>query len=118
MLSVHYVSLVGDSPMSFVPGIVGMRRKLYDHTAGLLCLHEFTSQPPLPALRRMFRFGISRCFLFFHFCFQEAVPAGAELCGGGDMALSIADTINKLRDGDEDAAVYKRDLGELMLRPL
>lgn len=49
---------------------------------------------------------------------QEAVPAGAELCGGDEMAHSIAASIDALTAGDESAAVFKRDIGELMLRPL
>lgn len=34
------------------------------------------------------------------------------------MAASIHDTIGRLVDGDESAAVFKRDIGELILRPL
>ena len=34
------------------------------------------------------------------------------------MAASISRSIARLVDGDEDAAVFKRDIGELMLRPL
>lgn len=50
--------------------------------------------------------------------FQEAVPAGVELCGGGGMAVSIAKSIDRLIEGDEEAAVFKADLGDLLLRPL
>lgn len=48
---------------------------------------------------------------------QGAVPAGAELCGEG-MAESISASIDALLDGDASAAVFKRDIGELMVRPL
>lgn len=59
------------------------------------------------------------CFLRLSLLFfQDAVPAGVELCGGGEMALSIANSIDRLIDGDEKAAVFKSDLGELMVRPL
>lgn len=49
---------------------------------------------------------------------QDAVPAGVELCGGGDMAASIGRSLGRLVDGDEGGAVFKPDLGELMVRPL
>lgn len=47
---------------------------------------------------------------------QEAVPAGAELCGGGEMAESISSTIGALIEGDESAAIFKKNPGELMVR--
>lgn len=50
--------------------------------------------------------------------FQEAVPAGAELCGDDEMTKSIAASIDALTDGDASAAVFDRNVGELMLRPL
>ena len=34
------------------------------------------------------------------------------------MAVSIAKSIDRLVDGDEEAAVFRADLGELMIRPL
>lgn len=34
------------------------------------------------------------------------------------MAVSIAKSIDRLIDGDEEAAVFKAELGELMVRPL
>ena len=34
------------------------------------------------------------------------------------MAVSIAKSIARLVDGEESAAVLKRDIGERMLRPL
>lgn len=34
------------------------------------------------------------------------------------MAASIGSSIARLVDGDVDAAVFKRGIGELMLRPL
>lgn len=34
------------------------------------------------------------------------------------MAVSIGSSIARLVDGDESAAVFKRDIGQLMLRPL
>lgn len=52
-----------------------------------------------------------------YFC-QGAVPAGVELCGGDDVIHSIAASFDALTDGDESAAVFNRDIGELMLRPL
>ena len=62
-------------------------------------------------------FHAFRIFRLIIFC-QGAVPAGAELCGGGDMAASIDVSLSRLVDGDEDAAIFKRDIGELLLRPL
>lgn len=55
---------------------------------------------------------------FVTFFSQGAVPAGVELCGGGEMASSIARSMDRLIDGDEEAAIFKSDLGELMVRPL
>lgn len=49
---------------------------------------------------------------------QGAVPAGAELCGGDDMARSVSASVDALIGGDASAAVFKRDIGELMVRPL
>lgn len=49
---------------------------------------------------------------------QEAVPAGATLCGDALLAQSISATIGRLIDGDETAAVLKCDPGEFMVRPL
>ncbi|CAM9338597.1 unnamed protein product [Ectocarpus sp. 8 AP-2014] len=49
--------------------------------------------------------------------FAGAVPAGAELCGGMDMAMSIHDSLERLKAGDESAAIFKTDVGELMVRP-
>ncbi|CAB1104024.1 CPO-like [Ectocarpus sp. CCAP 1310/34] len=60
--------------------------------------------------------GDSRVWAGLHF--EEAVPAGAELCGGDEIAVSIAASIDALTAGDESAAVFKRDVGELVLRPL
>lgn len=52
------------------------------------------------------------------FCFpQGAVPAGAELCGGG-VAESISASIDAPLGGNASATVFKRDIGELMVRPL
>lgn len=48
---------------------------------------------------------------------QGAVPAGVELCGGDEMARSIHDSFERLKAGDESAAVFKKDVGELMIRP-
>ncbi|CAN0194683.1 unnamed protein product [Scytosiphon promiscuus] len=60
--------------------------------------------------------GESRYWGGMHF--EGAVPAGAELCGGDGMAKSISASIDALVAGDESAAVFKRDLGELTIRPL
>ncbi|CAM9889716.1 unnamed protein product, partial [Ectocarpus sp. 6 AP-2014] len=60
--------------------------------------------------------GDTRVWAGLHF--EEAVPAGAELCGGDEIAVSIAASIDALTAGDESAAVFKRDVGELVLRPL
>ncbi|CAM9676919.1 unnamed protein product, partial [Hapterophycus canaliculatus] len=60
--------------------------------------------------------GDSRYWGGMHF--QGAVPAGFELCGGDGMAKSISASIDALVAGDESAAVFKRDLGELKVRPL
>eukprot|EP00752_Nemacystus_decipiens_P008074 g7217.t1 len=60
--------------------------------------------------------GQSRVWGGMHF--EGAVPAGAELCGGGGMAESISNSIDALLGGDASAAVFKRDAGELMVRPL
>lgn len=49
---------------------------------------------------------------------QGAVPAGAELCGGDEMAKSIHDSFERLKAGDESAAIFKKDVGELMVRPI
>lgn len=49
---------------------------------------------------------------------QGAVSAGTELCGGDELAVSIADALDALTDGDESAAICDRNVGELMLRPL
>lgn len=57
-------------------------------------------------------------FAFLHLNTQEAIPAGAELCGGGEMAESISASIGALIDGDESAAIFKKDVGELMVRSL
>lgn len=68
-----------------------------------------------------FAWVVSRLRGFFarvFFFFQEAVPAGAELCGGDEIAASIAASIDALTAGVESAAVFKRDIGELVLRPL
>eukprot|EP00752_Nemacystus_decipiens_P004023 g3684.t2 len=46
---------------------------------------------------------------------QGAVTAGVELCGGDDMAKSIHDSLERLKNGDESAAIFKRDIGELMV---
>ena len=62
----------------------------------------------------MFSFPVGFC----QFVVQEAVPAGAELCGGDEMAISIAASIDALTAGDESAAVFDRGIGELILRPL
>ena len=34
------------------------------------------------------------------------------------MAVSIARSVDRLIEGDERAAIFKSDLGELMVRPL
>ncbi len=34
------------------------------------------------------------------------------------MTMSIAASIDALTDGDESAAIFDRNVGELMLRPL
>ncbi|CAM9200218.1 unnamed protein product, partial [Laminaria digitata] len=60
--------------------------------------------------------GDSRVWGGMHF--EGAVPAGVELCGGGDMAASIYNSLARLVEGDEHAAIFNRDVGELMLRPL
>lgn len=79
-----------------------------------------TSRPLFRATEREGA-GLSR-FLFRHLAvsrfFQEAVPAGVDLCGGDEMAISLSASIDALTEGDESAAVFKRDGGELMLRPL
>lgn len=51
-------------------------------------------------------------------CLQEAVPGGVELCGGSLLAESITTSIGDLVAGDESAAVFDKNIGELMLRPL
>lgn len=48
---------------------------------------------------------------------QGAVPAGVKLCGGDEMARSIHDSFQRLKAGDESAAIFNRDAGELMIRP-
>lgn len=48
---------------------------------------------------------------------QGAVPAGVELCGGYEVVDSIAASFDALTSGDESAAVFNRDIGELKLRP-
>eukprot|EP00752_Nemacystus_decipiens_P012197 g10813.t1 len=60
--------------------------------------------------------GDTRVWAGLHF--EEAVPAGVELCGGDDMAYSIASSVDGLTAGDERAAIFNRDIGELILRPL
>ncbi|CAM9420198.1 unnamed protein product [Ectocarpus fasciculatus] len=59
--------------------------------------------------------GDSRAWGGMHFA--GAVPAGAELCGSTDMAQSIHDSFERLKVGDESAAIFKTDIGELMVRP-
>ncbi|CAM9870915.1 unnamed protein product [Ectocarpus fasciculatus] len=59
--------------------------------------------------------GDSRVWGGMHFA--GAVPAGAELCGGDHMAKSIHDSFERLKAGDESAAVFKSNVGELMVRP-
>lgn len=54
-------------------------------------------------------------FPLFHA--QEAIPAGADLCGDVFVESTSA-TVSGLMDGDETAAILKRDPGELMVRPL
>lgn len=49
---------------------------------------------------------------------QGAVPAGVELCGGGEMAKSIAKSMQRLVDGDGSSPVFDKNVGELLLRPL
>ena len=49
---------------------------------------------------------------------QEAATAGTKLCGGGLLAPSISSSIGALIDGDESAAIFKKDVGEQMVRPL
>ncbi|CAN0348362.1 unnamed protein product [Ectocarpus sp. 8 AP-2014] len=49
--------------------------------------------------------------------FEEAVPAGAARCGGEEMAMSIAASINALATGVESTAVLERNVGELVVRP-
>lgn len=69
---------------------------------------------------RLHTFALSRhgaCRLAFAL-FQGAIPAGVELCGGFEMTVSTADSIDALTEGDESAAVFDRGVGELMLRPL
>lgn len=57
--------------------------------------------------------------LFSLFREQEAIPAGADPCGSGRLVESIsATTVDGLMDGDETAAILKRDPGELMVRPV
>lgn len=51
------------------------------------------------------------------FALQGAVTAGFELCEGDEMAKSIHDSFERLKAGDESAAVFNRDIGELMVRP-
>eukprot|EP00752_Nemacystus_decipiens_P007406 g6624.t1 len=60
--------------------------------------------------------GDSRVWAGLHF--EGAVPAGVDLCGGDEMAISIAASVDALNAGDASGAIFKRDLGELMLRPL
>lgn len=48
---------------------------------------------------------------------QDSVPAGAELCGSQRMAHSIHESLERLKAGDTNAAVFKRDVGELTVRP-
>lgn len=47
---------------------------------------------------------------------QDAVPGGADLCGGGFLARSVEASIDRLIAGDETAAVFKYDPGELKVR--
>ncbi|CAN0217950.1 unnamed protein product, partial [Scytosiphon promiscuus] len=60
--------------------------------------------------------GNSRFWGGMHF--EEAVTAGMELCTGDDMAKSIHDSLERLKAGDESAAVFNKDVGELMVRPV
>ncbi|CAM9706452.1 unnamed protein product, partial [Scytosiphon promiscuus] len=60
--------------------------------------------------------GDSRFWGGLHF--EEAVTGGVELCGGDDMAKSIHDSFERLKAGDESAAIFKKDIGELMVRPV
>ncbi|CAM9691475.1 unnamed protein product [Sphacelaria rigidula] len=48
--------------------------------------------------------------------FPEAVLAGAELCGGFFVSNSVSATVNRLIAGDETAAVFKENPGELKVR--
>lgn len=47
---------------------------------------------------------------------QDAVPAGVDLCGGELVARSVEASIDRLIAGDETAAVFKSDPGELKVR--
>jgi len=47
---------------------------------------------------------------------QAAVSAGAELCGDFFAADSISATVGRLVDGDGTAAIFDRNVGELMVR--
>lgn len=73
------------------------------------------SSKPILALAPVSRHGAGRLAFAL---FQGAVPAGVELCGGFEMTMSISDSIDALIEGDESAAVFDRDAGKLMLRPL
>ncbi|CAN0483832.1 unnamed protein product, partial [Ectocarpus sp. 12 AP-2014] len=86
---------------------------------------QFPPGPPPASLNASLEFtswseisqvcGDSRVWGGIHFA--GAVLAGAELCGGEDMAKSIHDSFERLKAGDESAAIFKSDVGELMVRP-
>ncbi|CAN0096425.1 unnamed protein product [Ectocarpus sp. 4 AP-2014] len=78
--------------------------------AGLNASLEFASSSEISQVC-----GDSRVWGGMHFA--GAVLAGAELCGGEDMAKSIHDSFERLKAGDESAAIFKSDVGELMVRP-
>ncbi|CAM9482619.1 unnamed protein product [Ectocarpus fasciculatus] len=59
--------------------------------------------------------GDSRVWGGMHF--RDSVPAGAELCGSQGMVDSIHESLERLKAGDTSAAVFKKDVGELMVRP-
>lgn len=75
---------------------------------------EFRRQHQAVFVRR-----VSKVITSFTCCCpaQGTVPEGTELCGGEDMAKSTHVSFERLKAGDESAAVFKSDVGELMVRP-
>ncbi|CAN0141131.1 unnamed protein product, partial [Discosporangium mesarthrocarpum] len=59
--------------------------------------------------------GQSRLWGGMHF--EESVPAGAELCGGGLVASEVLAAVDKLVAGNPDGAVFRKDEVDFFVRP-